>query len=81
VMSRPLCRSGDVVPFRDTNLTKLFQNYFVGKEDKDMKRLRQGGVTMFINVSNNASTFDHTLQVLKFSAIASKVTGRGGGRG
>ncbi len=68
------CRSADIVPFRETNLTKLFQNYFVGKEDSgEVKRQRHGLVSMFVNISSCASTFDHTLQVLRFSSIASKV--------
>ena len=35
--------------------------------------MRQGKITMLVNVSNNASVFDETIHVLKFSAITSKV--------
>ena len=64
-------RRGDehVVPFRESKLTRLFQNYFVGKG----KGIRQGRITMLVNVSDNASVFDETAHVLKFSAITSKV--------
>ena len=66
-------RKGDehIVPFRDSKLTRLFQNYFVGK-GKGV--IRQGKITMLVNVSNNASVFDETSHVLKFSAITSKVS-------
>ena len=60
-----------VVPFRESKLTRLFQNYFVGTGKG--KSLRQGKITMFVNVSNNASVFDETVHVLKFSALTSKV--------
>ena len=60
-----------VVPFRESKLTRLFQNYFVGTGKG--KSLRQGKITMFVNVSNNASVFDETIHVLKFSALTSKV--------
>lgn len=63
------CSDERLVPFRDSKLTRLFQNYFVGKGEG----VRQGKVTMFVNVSNNASVFDETLHVLKFSALTSKV--------
>ena len=58
-----------VVPFRESKLTRLFQNYFVGKG----KGVRQGKITMFVNISNAASVFDETIHVLKFSALTSKV--------
>lgn len=59
------------MPFRESKLTRLFQNYFVGSGKG--KSLRQGKITMFVNVSNNASVFDETIHVLKFSALTSKV--------
>ena len=67
-----LPRRGDehVVPFRESKLTRLFQNYFVGKG----KGMRQGRITMLVNVSNSAAVFDETVHVLRFSAITSKVT-------
>ena len=58
------------MPFRESKLTRLFQNYFVGKGGREA---RQGKVTMFVNISNTASVFDETLHVLKFSALTSKV--------
>lgn len=63
------CVEERLVPFRDSKLTCLFQNYFVGRGE-----IRQGKITMFVNISNSASVFDETFHVLKFSAITSKVT-------
>ena len=60
-----------MVPFRESKLTRLFQNYFVGKGGKEA---RQGKVTMFVNISNIASVFDETMHVLRFSALTSKVS-------
>ena len=51
------------MPFRESKLTRLFQNYLVGKGGREA---RQGKVTMFVNISNTASVFDETLHVLKF---------------
>ena len=53
-----------VVPFRDSKLTRLFQPFF---------KSGLGQVSMIVNISQSAYLFDETLQVLKFSAIASKV--------
>lgn len=64
------------MPFRESKLTSLFQNYFIGKGEG----ARKGIITMFVNVSNNASAFDETFHVLKFSALTSKV-GYGEGEG
>lgn len=61
------------MPFRESKLTRLFQNYFVCRGERE--KTRQGKITMFVNVSNNASVFDETLHVLKFSALTSKVGG------
>lgn len=66
------CRgSGDehIIPYRDSKLTRLLHNYFFGKG----KGARQGKITMFVNVSNVSPVFDETLNVLKFSAVTSKV--------
>ena len=60
-----------LVPFRESKLTRLFQNYFVCRGERE--KTRQGKITMFVNISNNASVFDETLHVLKFSALTSKV--------
>ena len=52
-----------VVPFRESKLTRLFQGFFCGK----------GKASMIVNVNQCASLFDETLHALKFSAIAQKV--------
>ncbi|XP_054838918.1 kinesin-like protein KIF20B [Eublepharis macularius] len=51
------------IPFRESKLTHFFQGFFSGK----------GKVCMIVNISPSASTYDETLNVLKFSAIAQKV--------
>ncbi|XP_061196904.1 kinesin-like protein KIF20B [Saccostrea echinata] len=52
-----------IIPFRDSKLTRLFQNFFCG----------QGRVNMIVNVNQCASMFDETQHVFKFSAIAKQV--------
>lgn len=52
-----------IIPFRDSRLTRLFQNFFCGR----------GKAAMIVNVSQCASMFDETLNVFKFSAIAKQV--------
>ncbi|XP_051466831.1 kinesin-like protein KIF20A [Apus apus] len=51
------------IPFRESKLTRLFQPFFCGK----------GKVCMIVNVNQHASTYDETLHVMKFSAIAKQV--------
>ncbi|KAG9485005.1 hypothetical protein GDO78_008228 [Eleutherodactylus coqui] len=51
------------VPFRESKLTHYLQSFFSGK----------GKVCMIVNISQVASAYDETLNVLKFSAIAQKV--------
>ncbi|XP_028814933.1 kinesin-like protein KIF20A [Denticeps clupeoides] len=51
------------VPFRESKLTRLFQSVFCGK----------GRASMIVNINQCASTYDETLQVMKFSAIAKQV--------
>ncbi|NWS70147.1 KI20B protein, partial [Crotophaga sulcirostris] len=51
------------IPFRESKLTHFLQGYFGGK----------GKVYMIVNISQCASAYDETLNVLKFSAIAQKV--------
>uniref|UniRef100_A0A670HNV7 Kinesin family member 20B n=1 Tax=Podarcis muralis TaxID=64176 RepID=A0A670HNV7_PODMU len=51
------------IPFRESKLTHFFQGFFSGK----------GKVCMIVNVSQSASAYDETLNVLRFSAIAQKV--------
>ncbi|KAK3758642.1 hypothetical protein RRG08_019550 [Elysia crispata] len=52
-----------LVPFRDSKLTRILQNFFNG----------YGKAAMIVNVSQAASMFDDTLHVFKFSAIAKQV--------
>ncbi|KAM9325023.1 kinesin-like protein KIF20B [Gastrophryne carolinensis] len=51
------------VPFRESKLTHYLQSFFTGK----------GKVVMIVNISQVASAYDETLNVLKFSAVAQKV--------
>ncbi|XP_008313185.1 kinesin-like protein KIF20A isoform X2 [Cynoglossus semilaevis] len=51
------------VPFRESKLTHFLQFFFSGA----------GRVCMVVNINQNASCFDETLNVLKFSALAQKV--------
>ncbi|XP_071410607.1 kinesin-like protein KIF20A isoform X6 [Pithys albifrons albifrons] len=48
------------IPFRESKLTRLFQPFFCGK----------GKACMIVNINQHASTYDETLHVMKFSAIA-----------
>ena len=65
-------RDKTCVPFRESKLTQVFQNYFVGKGCG----AREGRGTMFVNVSPSPAAFDESLKVLEVSAIASKVSVR-----
>ncbi|XP_074713547.1 kinesin-like protein KIF20B [Strix uralensis] len=56
-------KSQQHIPFRESKLTHFLQGFFSGK----------GSVYMIVNISQCASTYDETLHVLKFSAIAQKV--------
>lgn len=56
-------RQQQIVPFRDSKLTRLFQSYFTGL----------GKASMIVNISQSPYLFDESLQVLKFAAIASRV--------
>ncbi|TDG97088.1 hypothetical protein EPR50_G00222430 [Perca flavescens] len=51
------------IPFRESKLTKLFQSVFCGK----------GSASMIVNINQCASTYDETLHVMKFSAVAKQV--------
>lgn len=51
------------IPFRESKLTKLFQAVFCGK----------GKALMIVNINQCASTYDETLHVMKFSAVAKQV--------
>ncbi|NWI01408.1 KI20A protein, partial [Tichodroma muraria] len=52
-----------VVPFRDSKLTRVFQGFFTGR----------GRSCMIVNINQCASTYDETLHVAKFSAVASQL--------
>lgn len=54
----------DVVPFRDSQLTKMFKQYFE----------ENGKVHMIVCVSPSQKDCDETAHVLKFSAITQQVT-------
>ncbi|XP_030012289.1 kinesin-like protein KIF20B [Sphaeramia orbicularis] len=51
------------IPFRESKLTHYLQGFFCGR----------GKACMIVNISQCASMFDETLNVLKFSAVAQKV--------
>nr|XP_047925108.1 kinesin-like protein KIF20B isoform X1 [Anser cygnoides] len=51
------------IPFRESKLTHFLQGFLSGR----------GKVYMIVNISQCASAYDETLNVLKFSAIAQKV--------
>ncbi|XP_016522796.1 kinesin-like protein KIF20A [Poecilia formosa] len=51
------------VPFRESKLTHFLQFFFCVS----------GRVSMVVNINQNSSCFDETLNVLKFSAMAQKV--------
>jgi kinesin family protein 20 len=53
-----------IVPFRESRLTRIFQSFFSGK----------GRASMIVNINQNASTFDETLHALKYSAVAKQVS-------
>uniref|UniRef100_H3BCP2 Kinesin-like protein n=1 Tax=Latimeria chalumnae TaxID=7897 RepID=H3BCP2_LATCH len=53
----------NVVPFRDSKLTRVFQGFFSGR----------GKSYMIVNINQCASTYDETLHVIKFSAVASQL--------
>ncbi|KAM8973524.1 kinesin-like protein KIF20A isoform 2-T2 [Pelodytes ibericus] len=53
----------NVVPFRDSKLTRVFQAFFTGR----------GRSCMIVNINQCASTYDETLHAMKFSAIASQL--------
>ncbi|XP_043958646.1 kinesin-like protein KIF20A isoform X3 [Gambusia affinis] len=51
------------IPFRESKLTHFLQFFFCVS----------GRVSMVVNINQNSSCFDETLNVLKFSALAQKV--------
>ncbi|KFM67479.1 Kinesin-like protein KIF20A, partial [Stegodyphus mimosarum] len=52
-----------LIPFRESKLTRLFSGFFLGK----------GSAVMIANASPCDYTFDETLNVLKFSALAKEL--------
>ncbi|XP_068187431.1 kinesin-like protein KIF20A [Antennarius striatus] len=56
-------RPPQVVPFRDSKLTRVLQGFFCGR----------GTSSMVVNITPCASVYDETLQALKFSAIATQL--------
>ena len=56
-------RPSKAVPFRDSKMTRLFQDYFTG----------HGKATMIVNVNPQISDYDETLRVMKFSAMAKDI--------
>ncbi|XP_075825133.1 kinesin-like protein KIF20A [Microtus pennsylvanicus] len=53
----------NLIPFRDSKLTRVFQGFFTGR----------GRSCMIVNVNPCASNYDETLHVAKFSALASQL--------
>ncbi|XP_021509045.1 kinesin-like protein KIF20A [Meriones unguiculatus] len=53
----------NLIPFRDSKLTRVFQGFFTGR----------GRSCMIVNVNPCASTYDETLHMAKFSALASQL--------
>ncbi|XP_035999071.1 kinesin-like protein KIF20A isoform X1 [Fundulus heteroclitus] len=56
-------RPAQVVPFRDSKLTRILQGFFCGR----------GTSSMVVNINPCSSIYDETLQALKFSAIATQL--------
>ncbi|XP_039629741.1 kinesin-like protein KIF20A isoform X1 [Polypterus senegalus] len=56
-------KTKQVVPFRDSKLTRVFQGFFCGR----------GKSCMIVNINQCASMYDETLHALKFSAIATQL--------
>ncbi|XP_054481919.1 kinesin-like protein KIF20A isoform X2 [Anoplopoma fimbria] len=56
-------RPPQVVPFRDSKLTRVLQGFFCGR----------GTSSMVVNINPCATIYDETLQALKFSAIATQL--------
>ncbi|KAM8898713.1 kinesin-like protein KIF20A isoform 1-T2 [Spinachia spinachia] len=56
-------RPPQVVPFRDSKMTRVLQGFFCGR----------GTSSMVVNINPCSSIYDETLQALKFSAIATQL--------
>ncbi|CAG9328765.1 unnamed protein product [Blepharisma stoltei] len=55
----------DMIPFRDTLLTKIFSEFFGMGEDKN--------ISLIININQCKEDFEETLSVLKFGAITTGI--------
>ncbi len=53
----------EYIQYRNSRLTRLFKSYFESN----------GLVKMVVNLNPNLNTFDESIMVLEFSAIAKKV--------
>ena len=53
-----------VVPFRESKLTRLFQDYFIGN----------GRAVMIVNVSPSAASYAETRNVLHYASLAKEIT-------
>ncbi|XP_062867128.1 kinesin-like protein KIF20A [Trichomycterus rosablanca] len=56
-------RGAQVVPFRDSKLTRVLQSFFSGL----------GRACMMVNINSCSLSYDETLHALKFSAIATQL--------
>lgn len=54
-----------MIPYRDSNLTKLFHSAFQEKTDEK--------IAMIVNINPTAELYDETQQVLKVCAIACEI--------
>lgn len=54
-----------IVPFRDSKLTRLFQEFFVGEN--------VGSISMIVNISTNPADYDETLYTLKYACLSSEI--------
>ena len=57
------------IPFRDSKLTRLFQNYLV----TPLPQLPPPRMLMIANLSPSATTFDESYNVLRFSSRSQQV--------
>jgi len=63
--NKKLNKREKMVPFRESKLTLLFRDCFVG--------LNCGGVTMIVNASSRAEDYDETAHALKYGALVKNV--------
>lgn len=58
-------QSKKMVPFRDSKLTRLFQEFFVGEN--------VGSISMIVNISTDPADYDETLYTLKYACLSSDI--------